>query len=76
MHTASEKSFYEIEINQNGITFTNGERIVFRRASNKATTVKLVLQKGSICPASLFSVFTADRPTKILFNKKRHILKI
>lgn len=59
MHTASEKSFYEIkEINQNGITFTNGEKkSFFRRASNKAATVKLVSQKGIYLPNLLIFCF-------------------
>lgn len=72
MHTASEKSFYEIkEINQNGITFINGERIVFQACIRQGSNGKTcIAERDLFAQPPYFLFFTADRPTKILFNKK------
>ena len=72
MHTASEKSFYEIkEINQNGITFTNGEKIVFQSCFKQGSYgITFFAERDLFAQPPYFLFFTAERPTKILFNKK------
>ena len=72
MHTASEKSFSEIKkIDKNGITFTNGESIVFKACIKQDCNSKTcIAERDLFAQPPYFLFFTADRPTKILFNKK------
>ena len=66
-----EKSFFEIkDIDKNGITFINGEAIVFKDCVKQRYKSNICIAERNIfAKPPYFEFFTPDKPTKILFDK-------
>ena len=66
-----EKSFSEIkDIDSNGITFIDGDIIVFKDCiKQRYNSETCVAERDILAKPPYFKFFTPDKPTKIIFDK-------
>lgn len=66
-----EKNYSQInEINKEGITFTDGQRIVFGDCvKGRYNSEKCVAERNICAKPPYFEFFTQDKPIRIVFNK-------
>lgn len=82
-----QNSYFDIsDVDEDGINFVNGDKIIFLDCiGNRYNSATCVAERDITASSPYFEFFTADKPTRIIFNKKglfskyinrRHFLKL
>ncbi len=72
-----EKNYSDIEkINEMGITFNNGNKIIFKDCiGNRYNSETCIAERNITASPPYFEFFTLDLPIRIIFNQKGILAK-